>query len=116
MDTVKLEDGSVTSEKIKDGTIAAADLAATLKDRIEAAPCVYKDLNVRGSVSANTAKEFSVSTPAVSGYICIGIVSVTVNNPRCYLSKFTTSGITVLNANSSAVSPTVYYRLLYVKS
>lgn len=114
--TVKLADGSVTSEKIKDGTIAAADLTSTLKNRIESAPCVYRDLNASGSVNANTAKEFAVSPPAVTGYTCVGIVSVTVNNPRCYLSKFTTSGITVLNANSSAVSPTVYYRLLYVKS
>lgn len=114
--TVKLADGSVTSEKIKDGTIAAADLTSTLKTRIEATPCVYRDLNVGGSVNANTAKEFVVSPPSVVGYTCVGIVSVTVNNPRCYLSKFTTSGITVLNANSSAVSPTVYYRLLYVKS
>ena len=87
-----------------------------LKNRIESAPCVYRDLNASGSVNANTAKEFAVSPPSVAGYACVGIVSVTVNNPRCYLSKFTTSGITVLNANSSAVSPTVYYRLLYVKS
>lgn len=106
----------MTSDKIKDGTVTAADLTATLKNRIEAAPCVYRDLSVNGSVNANTAKEFAVSPPSVAGYACMGIVSVTVNNPRCYLSKFTTSGITVLNANSSAVSPTVYYRLLYVKS
>lgn len=67
-------------------------------------------------MSANTAKEFAVSPPYVTGYVCAGIVSVTVNNPRCYLSKFTTSGITVLNANTSAVTPTVYYRLLYIRS
>ena len=116
MGTVKLADGSVTSEKIKDGAIAKVDLAEDLKTEIEKPCCVYRDGQRSDSVNANTAKEFAVSPPAVAGYSCIGVVSVTVNNPRCYLSKITTSGITVLNANSSTVSPTIYYRLLYVKS
>lgn len=112
----KLADGAVTSAKIRDGTISKDDLAEALKTEIEKPYCVYRDGQKSDSVNANTAKEFAVSPPTVAGYSCIGVVSVTVNNPRCYLSKITASGITVLNANSSAVSPTVYYRLLYVKS
>lgn len=99
-----------------DGAIVAADLSQALKSKIESAPCVFRDSSASATVAANTAKEFPVSAPAVAGYVCVGLVSVTVNNPRCYLSKFTQSGITVLNANASSMTPTVYYRLLYVRA
>lgn len=106
----------MTSAKIRDGTIAKADLAEALRTEIEKPCCVYRDGQKSDSVNANTAKEFAISPPSVAGYSCIGVVSVTVNNPRCYLSKITASGITVLNASSAVATPTVYWRLLYVRT
>lgn len=55
-----------------------------------------------------------LAPPAVPGYTCIGVVNLTVNNPRCLFSKITEREVTVYNCAASGASFTVYARWLYV--
>lgn len=106
--------GTLNAARIADGSITEAKLAPAVRECITQSATVVRDGQAAGTAAAQSAGMVKLAPPAVPGYTCIGVVNLTVNNPRCLFSKITEREVTVYNCAASGASFTVYARWLYV--
>ena len=122
MSTVKLADGSVTSEKIKDGTIAAADLASKSVTRAKLADEVFPlfaiaEVSKQYTIGAGSTMNLLVGDiPEKPGYVYAGAVAFNTGNMSCLASGLSGRYIGIKNTYSQAITATASITFLYIRS
>lgn len=122
MSTVKLADGSVTSEKIKDGTIAAADLASKSVTRAKLADEVFPlfamaEVSKQYTVGAGSTVNVMVGEiPSKPGYTYAGACAFNTGNLSCLTSGMSGRYLGIKNTYSQAITATASITFLYIRS
>lgn len=81
---------------------------------------IYREIELSElSIAAGATTYTTFTIPSVSGYTCIAVnhwYSSGASNAYCVMSATTGGYLTVYNGGSSAASPTIRLRAIYIKN